>query len=146
MAIGRSFQESLQKALRGLETSVYGFDELSAEREDIAHELASPGAQRMWYLGQAFRDGFTFEEILNLTKIDPWFLVQIEEIIKLEGEMKGKSLDTFDADRLRMLKRKGFSDRRIASLTGASETEVRNHRHALNVRPVFKRVDTCAAE
>ncbi|MGE5466597.1 MAG: carbamoyl-phosphate synthase large subunit [Ignavibacteria bacterium] len=146
MAIGRSFQESLQKALRGLETSVYGFDELEAEREEIAHELANPGAQRMWYLGQAFRSGFTFDEILSLTKIDPWFLVQIEEIIQLEGEMRGKPLAGFDAESLRALKRKGFSDRRIASLTGASETEVRNRRHALNVRPVFKRVDTCAAE
>ncbi|HEX8964583.1 MAG TPA: carbamoyl-phosphate synthase large subunit, partial [Rhodocyclaceae bacterium] len=146
MAIGRTFQESLQKALRGLETSVYGFDELEAEREEIAHELANPGAQRMWYLGQAFRSGFTFDEILGLTKIDPWFLVQIEEIIKLEGEMRGKPLAGFDADALRQLKRKGFSDRRIAALTGASETEVRSRRHALNIRPVFKRVDTCAAE
>jgi len=146
MAIGRTFQESLQKALRGLETSVYGFDPIDAEREEIAHELANPGAQRMWYLGQAFRSGFTLDEVFQLTKIDPWFLVQIEELIAIEGEITGRQLSGFDADALRALKRKGFSDRRLASLLGASETAVREHRHSLGVRPVFKRVDTCAAE
>jgi carbamoyl-phosphate synthase large subunit len=146
MAIGRSFQESLQKALRGLEVSVYGLDPIEADREEIAHELANPGAQRMWYLGQAFRSGFSFAEIFNLTKIDPWFLVQIEEIIQLESEMAGKALADFDTEALRHLKRKGFSDRRIANLIGAAETEVRSRRHSLGVRPVFKRVDTCAAE
>jgi carbamoyl-phosphate synthase large subunit len=146
MAIGRTFQESLQKALRGLETSVYGFDPIKAEREEIANQLANPGAERMWYLGQAFRDGFSLDEIFQLTKIDPWFLVQIEEIIKIEGEIVGRALDSFDVDALRGLKRKGFSDRRIASLLGVSETVVRERRHSLGVRPVFKRVDTCAAE
>jgi carbamoyl-phosphate synthase large subunit len=146
MAIGRSFQESLQKALRGLETSVYGFDPVDASREEIAHELSNPGAQRMWYLGQAFRDGFSLDEVFQLTKIDPWFLVQIEEIIRIEGEIAGKSLDGFDTEALRGFKRKGFSDRRLASLLGSSETAVRQHRHQLGVRPVFKRVDTCAAE
>ena len=146
MAIGRTFQESLQKALRGLETSVYGFDPIDAEREEIAHELANPGAQRMWYLGQAFRSGFTLDEVFQLTKIDPWFLVQIEELIGIEGAISGRQLSGFDADALRALKRKGFSDRRLASLLGTSETAVREHRHRLGVRPVFKRVDTCAAE
>jgi carbamoyl-phosphate synthase large subunit len=146
MAIGRTFQESLQKALRGLETSVYGFDPIEAEREEIARELANPGAERMWYLGQAFRSGFSLDEIFHLTKIDPWFLVQIEEIIKIEGEIAGRALDGFDAEGLRQLKRKGFSDRRIANLLGIGETAVRERRHALGVRPVFKRVDTCAAE
>ena len=146
MAMGRSFQESLQKALRGLEVSVYGLDEVQAEREEIAHELANPGAQRIWYLGQAFRSGFSFDQIFQLTKIDPWFLVQIEELIKIEGEISGRSLDTFSADELRGLKRKGFSDRRIANLVGSDEAAVRERRQALGVRPVFKRVDTCAAE
>ncbi len=146
MAMGRTFQESLQKALRGLEVSVYGLDEIEAEREEIAHELASPGAQRIWYLGQAFRDGFTFDEIFQLTKIDPWFLVQIEELVKIEGEISGRALDSFGADELRQLKRKGFSDRRIANLIGASETAMRERRQSLGIRPVFKRVDTCAAE
>ncbi|CAG0999460.1 hypothetical protein RHDC4_03081, partial [Rhodocyclaceae bacterium] len=110
MAMGRSFQESLQKALRGLEVGVYGLDEIEAEREEIAHELANPGAQRMWYLGQAFRTGFTFDEIFNLTKIDPWFLVQIEEIVKIEESLRGRGLASFAADEVRGLKRKGFSD------------------------------------
>jgi len=146
MAMGRTFQESLQKALRGLEVSVYGLDPIEAEREEISHELASPGAQRIWYVGQAFRSGFTFDEIFQLTRIDPWFLVQIEELINIENDLAGKALASLDADALRQLKRKGFSDRRIANLTGATETEVRGCRHALGVRPVYKRVDTCAAE
>ncbi|MDP2795331.1 MAG: carbamoyl-phosphate synthase large subunit [Sulfurisoma sp.] len=158
MAMGRTFQESLQKALRGLEVSVYGLDEIEAEREEIAHELANPGAQRIWYLGQAFRSGFTFDEIFQLTKIDPWFLVQIEEIVNIEGEISGRALDSFGAEELRGLKRKGFSDRRIAQKVSVTEgnprgtgdtvteTAVRERRHALGVRPVFKRVDTCAAE
>ncbi len=146
MAMGRTFQESLQKALRGLEVSVYGLDEIEAEREEIAHELASPGAQRIWYLGQAFRTGFSFDEIFQLTKIDPWFLVQIEELVQIESDIAGRALDSFDAAALRELKRKGFSDRRIANLIGIGETAVRERRQALGVRPVFKRVDTCAAE
>ncbi len=146
MAIGRSFQESLQKALRGLEVSVYGLDEIEATREEIEHELANPGAQRMWYLGQAFRSGYSMQEVFNLTKIDPWFLVQIEEIVRIEGEISGRPLESFSADELRQLKRKGFSDRRIATKLGAGETAVREYRQKLGVRPVFKRVDTCAAE
>jgi carbamoyl-phosphate synthase large subunit len=146
MAMGRTFQESLQKALRGLEVSVYGLDEIEAEREEIAHELASPGAQRIWYLGQAFRTGFSFDEILRRTKIDPWFLVQIQELVQIESDIASRALDSFDAAALRQLKRKGFSDRRIANLIGIGETMVRERRQALGVRPVFKRVDTCAAE
>ncbi|MBU1236183.1 MAG: carbamoyl-phosphate synthase large subunit [Gammaproteobacteria bacterium] len=146
MAMGRTFQESLQKALRGLEVGVYGLDELDATREEIAHELSSPGAQRIWYVGQAFRTGFTFDEIFQLTKIDPWFLVQIEELVAIEGALADRKLDSFDADELRGLKRKGFSDRRIANLLGIAESAVRERRQAMGVRPVFKRVDTCAAE
>ena len=146
MAMGRTFQESLQKALRGLEVSVYGLDELVAEREEIDRELANPGPQRMWYLGQAFREGYALDDVFNLTKIDPWFLVQIEDIVKTEGWISSQNLCDLDAAALRRLKRKGFSDRRIAQLVGASETETRVYRHRLGVRPVFKRVDTCAAE
>ncbi len=146
MAMGRTFQESLQKALRGLEVSVYGLDPIEAEREEIAHELASPGAQRIWYLGQAFRSGFGFDEIFNLTKIDPWFLVQVQELVAMEAEIASQTLDSLDADALRQLKRKGFSDRRIANLINVSEADVRQRRHQLGVRPVYKRVDTCAAE
>ncbi len=146
MAIGRTFQESLQKALRGLETSVYGLDEIEADEDVIEQELANPGAERMWYLGQAFRDGMSLEKVFQLTKIDPWFLVQIEDIVREEAALGGQKLHDLDADEMRRLKRKGFSDRRLAKLLDTTETAVRMHRHALNVRPVFKRVDTCAAE
>ncbi|MDK9702716.1 MAG: carbamoyl-phosphate synthase large subunit [Sulfuritalea sp.] len=155
MAIGRSFQESMQKALRGLEVSVYGFDEIEADREEINRELASPGPQRIWYLAQAFREGYTLQQAFDLTKIDPWFLVQIEDIITTEAWMQSQNLSDLDAVTLRDLKRKGFSDRRIGTLVNAShdpaagasgETAVRELRHALGVRPVYKRVDTCAGE
>ncbi|MFY9327549.1 MAG: carbamoyl-phosphate synthase large subunit [Georgfuchsia sp.] len=146
MAIGRSFQESFQKALRGLETSVYGLDPIEAERDEIDHELANPGALRIWYVGQAFRSGYSLEEVFSLTKIDPWFLVQIEDIIKTEAWIASQLLEDMDVDALRGLKRKGFSDRRIAALLNIDQTEVRQRRHKLGVRPVFKRVDTCAAE
>ncbi|MEZ5613966.1 MAG: carbamoyl-phosphate synthase large subunit [Rhodocyclaceae bacterium] len=146
MAIGRTFQESLQKALRGLETSVYGLDEIDADEDVIEQELANPGAERMWYLGQAFRDGMSLDKVFQLTKIDPWFLVQIEDIVREEAALGGQKLHDLDADEMRRLKRKGFSDRRLAKLLDTTETAVRMHRHALNVRPVFKRVDTCAAE
>ena len=146
MAIGRSFQESMQKALRGLEVSVYGFDEIDAEEEEINRELANPGPQRIWYVGQAFRVGYTMERVFNLTKIDPWFLVQIEDIIKTELWMASQTLADLDMDTLRGLKRKGFSDRRIGAKVGAGETAIRERRHALGIRPVYKRVDTCAGE
>ncbi|WP_407280038.1 carbamoyl-phosphate synthase large subunit [Aromatoleum evansii] len=146
MAMGRTFQESFQKALRGLEVGVYGLDEVETDRADLEHELANPGAQRIWYVGQAFREGYTQEQVFNLTKIDPWFLAQIEDIVLTEKAITGRSLKAIQAPELRELKRKGFSDRRIAKLLGVDETAVRLHRHASGVRPVFKRVDTCAAE
>jgi carbamoyl-phosphate synthase large subunit len=146
MAIGRTFQESLQKALRGLEVSVYGFDEMESDRVEINRELASPGPQRIWYVGQAFREGYSLDEVFNLTKIDPWFLVQIEDIIQTEGWLASQNLEDLDVEALRALKRKGFSDRRIGTKVGAGETAVRERRHSLGLHPVFKRVDTCAAE
>ncbi|GAB1459388.1 carbamoyl-phosphate synthase large subunit [Thauera sp.] len=146
MAMGRSFQESFQKALRGLEVGVYGLDEVEADREDLEHELASPGAQRIWYVGQAFREGMSLEQVFNLSKIDPWFLAQIEDIVLSEKALAGRSLKALQAAELRELKKKGFSDRRLAKLLNTDETAVRLHRHTVGVRPVFKRVDTCAAE
>jgi carbamoyl-phosphate synthase large subunit len=151
MAIGRSFQESLQKALRGLETGADGFNEmLDLAGEDAAatlqQELRVPGPQRLWYVGDAFRAGMTRQEVFELTYIDPWFLVQIEEIIRLEAEVKAQGMAALDRQRVRALKRKGFSDSRLATLLALSEDEFRAHRHNLGVRPVYKRVDTCAAE
>jgi len=146
MAIGRTFQESFQKALRGLEVSVYGLDDIEVDEDIIEQELANPGAERIWYLGQAFRNGMSREKAFQLTKIDPWFLVQIEDIVREEAALAGQALQDVDADEMRRLKRKGFSDRRLAKLLDTTETAVRMRRHALNVRPVFKRVDTCAAE
>ncbi|MFT3757697.1 carbamoyl-phosphate synthase large subunit [Thauera sp.] len=146
MAMGRSFQESFQKALRGLEVGVYGLDEIEADAEDLERELASPGPERIWYVGQAFREGMSQEQVFNLSKIDPWFLAQIEDIVLAEKALAGRSLKALQAAELRELKRKGFSDRRLAKLLNTDETAVRLHRHALGVRPVFKRVDTCAAE
>ena len=146
MAIGRTFQESLQKALRGLETGKSGFDEMTTEREVLEKEIAEPGAERLWYVADAFRLGYTIEEVFNLSKIDPWFLVQIADLIEEENSLAGKSVDELDADTLRRLKRKGFSDRRLGTLLGTDQHPVRKKRHALGVRPVYKRVDTCAAE
>ncbi|WP_323004222.1 carbamoyl-phosphate synthase large subunit [Denitromonas sp.] len=146
MAIGRSFQESFQKALRGLEVGAYGLDEIEADPDELERELADPGAQRIWYVGQAFREGMTLDEVFKLTKIDPWFLVQIEDIVLTEKSLTGRSLKRLDAEQMRALKRKGFSDRRLSKLLATDETAVRLHRHGLGVRPVYKRVDTCAAE
>ncbi|MBI4191335.1 MAG: carbamoyl-phosphate synthase large subunit, partial [Betaproteobacteria bacterium] len=146
MAIGRTFQESLQKALRGLEVGADGLNQKTTDREAIEDELGEPGPERIWYVGDAFENGFTLEEVYQLTRIDPWFLAQIKEIVDLEMELDDRKLADIDAARLRTLKRKGFSDRRLAFLLKSSETEVRTHRHALGLRPVYKRVDTCAAE
>ncbi|MDD2948307.1 MAG: carbamoyl-phosphate synthase large subunit [Rugosibacter sp.] len=146
MAIGRTFQESMQKALRGLEVGVYGFDEVVATKEEINHELANPGPQRIWYVAQAFREGYTQDELFALTKIDPWFLAQIEDIVKTESWLSSQNLADLDAATLRRLKRQGFSDRRIGLKVGAGETAIRERRHAMGIRPVYKRVDTCAAE
>ena len=151
MAIGRTQQESLQKALRGLEIGTDGFNEVADLSEPnikkkIRAELKSVGPQRIWYVADAFRAGYTLQEIHEFTAIDPWFLVLIEEIVQLEAEVKQQGLAAIDEKRMRLLKRKGFSDSRLASLLGIKESEFRAHRHILGVRPVYKRVDTCAAE
>ncbi|MGN7876188.1 carbamoyl-phosphate synthase large subunit [Roseateles sp. 22389] len=146
MAMGRNFQESFQKALRGLETGIDGLSEISADREEIVQEIGEPGPSRILFLGDAFRIGMTLDEVFEETKIDPWFLAQIEQLIKIEQSLKGRELAGLSADELRLLKKKGFSDKRLAKLLGTNQHEVRKTRHALNVRPVYKRVDTCAAE
>ncbi len=146
MAMGRTFQESFQKALRGLEVGVDGLNEKTQDREVLEKELGEPGPDRIWYVGDAFAMGLTVDEVFNLTKIDPWFLVQIEDIVKIELELETTNLKAITADELRALKKKGFSDRRLAKLLKTTEHEVRAQRHAMNVRPVYKRVDTCAAE
>ncbi len=146
MAIGRTFQESFQKALRGLEVGVDGLDSKFTDHEAIAAELGTPGPERIWAVGDAFRVGMSVEEIFNYSKIDPWFLVQIEDLIKREAQLAGRTLDNLSTDELRQLKRRGFSDRRLAKLLGSDEASVRAFRHALKIHPVYKRVDTCAAE
>jgi carbamoyl-phosphate synthase large subunit len=146
MAIGRTFQESFQKALRGLEVGADGMNQKTTDRETIEKELGEPGPERIWYVGDAFENGFTLEEVFQLTKIDPWFLTQIKEIVDLEMELDDKKIADLDAVTLRGLKRKGFSDRRLAYLMKSTEAEMRAHRHAFGIRPVYKRVDTCAAE
>jgi len=146
MAMGRTFQESFQKALRGLEVGVDGMNEKTQDREVLEKELGEPGPERIWYVGDAFAAGWTVDEVFALTKIDPWFLVQIEQIVKIELELETKSLEDIDAATLRALKQKGFSDRRLAKQLKTTDTAVRNARRALGVRPVYKRVDTCAAE
>ncbi len=146
MAIGRTFQESFQKALRGLEVGAYGLDEVETDQTDLEHELANPGPQRVWYVGQAFREGMDLDQVFRLSKIDPWFLAQIEDIVLTEKALAGRSLKALQTVEMRELKCKGFSDRRLAKLLGSDETAVRLHRHTLGVRPVFKRVDTCAGE
>ena len=151
MAMGRSFQESLQKALRGLETGVYGLDEKLDLREPEAlprleQELRNAGPERLWYIADAFRRGWTLEQVQALTHIDPWFLEQIAEIVVTEESLRGLPLASLDRERLLGLKRMGFSDRRLARLLGCRESLLREHRHKLGLRPVYKRVDTCAAE
>ncbi|VAW82747.1 Carbamoyl-phosphate synthase large chain [hydrothermal vent metagenome] len=154
MAIGRTFQESMQKALRGLETGCDGFDSMFVDADDhteetrarITHELTVPGAERIWYVADAMRRGWSLDKIFQYTKIDRWFLLQIEELITLEKEISEGQLSDIDQANFFMLKQKGFSDRRMASLLKLKESEVRDYRHSLNIRPVYKRVDTCAAE
>jgi carbamoyl-phosphate synthase large subunit len=146
MAIGRTFKESFQKALRGLEVGVDGLDEVSTDLDRIQKELGEPGPERIWYVGDAFRQSLTVDEVFDLTKIDRWFLVQIEDIIKREQALIGRNLADLDRDMLFQLKRRGFSDRRLAKLLNTDQHAVRAYRQALNVRPVYKRVDTCAAE
>src|SRR5690554_4601868 len=151
MAIGRTFQESLQKALRGLEVGACGFDpQVDLQAADAAttltRELTVPGAERIWYIGDAFRAGMSVERIFELTRIDPWYLIQIEDLIKDEKRVSEMGLAEVDRDLMFRLKRKGFSDTRLAQLLGVSEKNLRSQRQKLNVFPVYKRVDTCAAE
>jgi carbamoyl-phosphate synthase large subunit len=151
MAIGRTFQESLQKALRGLETGMTGFDEVlgvsgSGSRSELKRQLANPGPLRLWYVADAFRAGMSLEEIFDLTRIDPWFLAEIEDIVATEAGLKAKAAEALDRDAWYRLKRMGFSDARLAALLGTAEAEVRSLRQNLGVRPVYRRVDTCAAE
>ncbi|MCB1787790.1 MAG: carbamoyl-phosphate synthase large subunit [Chromatiaceae bacterium] len=151
MAIGRTFQESLQKALRGLETGRVGLDPVvdlatDGARDQVISEIRQPGADRLWFLADAFRMGMTLDEVHEHTRIDRWFLVQIEDLVAEESRIHEQGLDALDAGRMRQIKRKGFSDRRLADLLGLREAQIRQHRYDLGVRPVYKRVDTCAAE
>ncbi len=146
MAIGRTFQESFQKALRGLEVGVDGLNQMTTDREKLQVELGEPGPERIWYVGDAFAQGFSLEEVHNITSIDPWFLAQIKQIVDIELALEQKTLADIDHTAMFELKRRGFSDRRLAFLLDSSESEVRKLRHQLGVRPVYKRVDTCAAE
>ncbi|WP_456414822.1 carbamoyl-phosphate synthase large subunit [Thiolapillus sp.] len=151
MAIGRTLQESLQKALRGLETGKAGLDPVvdpDAEdaRSRILAEIRQPRAERLWYVADAFRIGMSMEEVFEATAIDPWFLVQIQDIVQEENRVAEEGLDALGKKRLRDLKRKGFSDKRLANLLGVKEKKIRKLRHGHGIRPVYKRVDTCAAE
>jgi carbamoyl-phosphate synthase large subunit len=146
MAIGRTFQESFQKALRGLEVGVDGLNQRTTDRETLEKELGEPGPERIWYVGDAFENGFSLEEVHRLTRIDPWFLDQIKEIVELEMELDDTKLESVSSEKFLFLKRKGFSDRRLAYLFNTDEKTVRARRRELGIRPVYKRVDTCAAE
>jgi len=149
MAIGRTFQESLQKAIRGLETGRDGLNEIFDDKEEVEilnQKVSTPSPDRLWYVGDAFRAGLSVEEVFYHSKIDPWFLVQINDLIKEEKNLLNKNLKDLDAETLYKLKSKGFSDSRIAFLVNEDEKKVRDHRKSLNISPVFKRVDTCAAE
>jgi carbamoyl-phosphate synthase large subunit len=146
MAIGRTFQESFQKALRGLEVGVDGLDEKTTDLDTITKEIGVPGPERIWYVGDAFRMGLSVDEVFNISKIDPWFLVQLKDIVDREQALKGKHIADLDKAALLQLKRRGFSDRRLAKLLDTDQHAVRAYRQALSVRPVYKRVDTCAAE
>ncbi len=153
MAIGRNQQESLQKALRGLEIGVCGLDEIlpadieADERDAILElQLSQPGDRRLWYVADAFRHGYSAETIHNITRIDPWFLAQIEDLVATEESLRGRTLSSIERAEMRALKRKGFADSRIAAVLKVTEDDVRLLRHSMNLRPVYKRVDTCAAE
>lgn len=151
MAMGRTFQESLQKAIRGMETGVTGVNEIVDESsenilEQIEKELRVPRGDRLWYVADAFRHGLSVEDVFNICSIDPWFLVQIQDLVEEENKLKQTGVSSLSEKRLRLLKRKGFSDARLAELTGQAESEIRKLRIDNNIRPVFKRVDSCAAE
>ena len=146
MAIGSTFQESIQKALRGLETGKDGFTPISNDREEIVHEISEAGPERIFYVADAFRIGMTLDEMHQMTDIDMWFLVQIKELIDIEKRVAQVKLEDITKEEMLFLKKKGFSDKRLASVLGVKEADVRRRRHALDVHPVYKRVDTCAAE
>jgi carbamoyl-phosphate synthase large subunit len=151
MAIGRNFQESLQKALRGLEVGASGLESMlgpddSEPSDELISELINPGADRIWHLADAFRLGMSVDTVYGHSGVDPWYLVQIQDLVHEEQAIAAATLADLNADRLYRLKRKGFADRRLAALLNESETAVREHRHGLGIRPVYKRVDTCAAE
>ena len=146
MAIGSTFQESIQKALRGLETGKDGFTPISNDREEIVHEISEAGPERIFYVADAFRIGMTLDEVHQMTDIDMWFLVQIKDLIDIEKRVAQVKLEDITKEEMLFLKKKGFSDKRLASVLGVKEAEVRRRRHALGVHPVYKRVDTCAAE
>src|ERR1700736_2311157 len=152
MAIGRTFQESMQKALRSLETGLDGFDEqltlpLTDEAaEKLDFELRWPGPNRILFVADAFRAGWTRQQVFDATKIDPWFLGQIEDLLREEAQLVKDGFESLDLPRLRALKRKGFSDARIAKLVERDEPVVRSRRRKLGLHPVYKRVDTCGAE
>ncbi len=153
MAIGRTFRESLQKAIRSMEMGNYGLEPMHhtlgdtyQDQKAIAQKLSNPGADRLWYVADAFRHHMELDKVFELTGIDPWFLAQIRDLVATESALSQVSLEDIDAEQMWRLKRDGFSDHAIARVVGATETRVREHRHALDVRPVFKRVDSCAAE
>jgi carbamoyl-phosphate synthase large subunit len=150
MAMGRTFQESFQKALRGLETGIDGLTERTgckeSDREEIVEEITNAGPERILFVGDAFRIGMSLDDIFEATRIDPWFLAQIEDLVKVEQALRGRKLESLSAAELRFVKQKGFSDKRLGLLMGSNQHELRKARHALGVRPVYKRVDTCAAE
>ncbi len=146
MAIGRTFQESLQKALRGLETGVDGFNLKTVDPEKISEQLGNPTPERLWYVADAFGVGMSIEQVFAATSIDPWFLAQIKELVDLELQLEKRTLDSISKEEFRYLKRKGFADNRLAYLMKTKADRVRSKRHQLGVRPVYKRVDTCAAE
>lgn len=151
MAMGRTFQESLQKAIRGMETGVTGLNEIVEESsesylEQVERELRTPRADRLWYVADAFRHGLSIDDVFDISKIDRWFLVQIQDLVNDENALKKDGMDSLTEERIRALKTKGFSDERLAELLNISESEFRQIRHDKNIRPVFKRVDSCAAE
>ncbi|MDP9126044.1 MAG: carbamoyl-phosphate synthase large subunit, partial [Pseudomonadota bacterium] len=150
MAMGRTFQESFQKALRGLETGIDGLTERTSckesDREEIVEEITNAGPERILFVGDAFRIGMSLDEIFEATRIDPWFLAQIEDLVRTEQQLRSRTVASLSAAELRYVKQKGFSDRRLGLLMGSNQHELRKARHALGVRPVYKRVDTCAAE
>ena len=146
MAIGSTFQESIQKALRGLETGKDGFTPISNDREEIVHEISEAGPERIFYVADAFRIGMTLDEVHQMTDIDMWFLVQIKELVDIEKRVAQVKLEDITMEEMLFVKKKGFSDKRLASVLGVKEADVRCRRHALDVHPVYKRVDTCAAE